>query len=48
MSPDQRAQVVAEGFRRSLDDLDPALRARVEAKSRQIVDDHRLLDTDRS
>ena len=44
MTPDERARIVAEGFRDSLDDLDPEFRARVEAKSRRIVNELGLLD----
>ncbi|MEM7339226.1 MAG: hypothetical protein AAF467_11290 [Actinomycetota bacterium] len=48
MSPDERARVVADGFRNSLDELDPAFRARVEAKSRRILSERGLLDPERS
>ena len=46
MTPDERARIVAEGFRNSLDNLDPEFRARVQAKSRRIVNDLGLLDPD--
>ena len=44
MSPDERARIVEAGFRDSLDDLSPEFRARVEAKSRRLVDELGLLD----
>lgn len=46
MSPDERARIVAEGFQDSLDGLDPEFRARVEEKSRRIVAEYGLLDTE--
>ena len=48
MSPDERAQLVAGGFRDSLDGLSPEFRARVEAKSQRIVDERGLLNSERS
>lgn len=48
MSPDERARVVAEGFLDSLDGLDPEFRARVEDKSRRIMAEYGLLDTETS
>ncbi len=48
LSPDERARVVADGFRESLDDLDPEFRARVEAKGRRIVAERGLLDSEPS
>lgn len=48
MTPDQRARVVEEGFRDSLDDLDPAFQARVEAKSRRLVEERGLLNAEPS
>lgn len=43
MSPEDRAQAIAERHRPlSLEDLDPAFRARVEAKSRQLVEERGL------
>ena len=48
MSPDERARVVAAGFRDSLDGLDPEFRARVEKKSRRIVAEYGLLDPEPS
>jgi hypothetical protein len=46
MSPDERARLVRQGMRTSLDDLDPEFRARVEAKSRRIAEENGLLDTE--
>ena len=48
MTPDERAQLVAEGFRDSLDGLSPEFRARVEAKSKRIVDERGLLNSEHS
>ena len=48
MTPDQRARVVEEGFRESLDELDPAFQARVEAKSRRVVEERGLLNAEPS
>ena len=48
MSPDERAQLVAGGFRDSLDGLSPEFRARVEAKSQRIVDERGPLNSERS
>lgn len=46
MSHDERARLVTESMQDSLDDLDPAFRARVEARGRQILEDRGLLDPD--
>ena len=48
MSPDERARVVAAGFRDSLEGLDPEFRARVEAKSRRLAEERGLLDSEPS
>ena len=48
MSPDERAELVARGFRDSLDGLSPGFRARVEAKSKRIVDERGLLNSEHS
>ena len=48
MSPDERARIVRQGQVTSLDELDPAFRSRVEAKSRRIAEEHGLLDTESS
>lgn len=48
MSPNERARVVADGFQDSLDGLDPEFRARVEEKSRRLVAEYGLLDTETS
>ncbi|MEZ5229382.1 MAG: hypothetical protein R2710_22800 [Acidimicrobiales bacterium] len=48
MTPDERAELVRSGMRRSLDGLDPEFRARVEAKGRRIAREHGLLDTETS
>ncbi len=48
MTPDERARIVAAGFRDSLDGLDPEFRARVEAKSRRIAEEYGLLDPEAS
>ena len=43
MTPEERAQAIAERHRPlSLENLDPAFRARVEARSRQLVDERGL------
>lgn len=43
MAPEERAQAIAARHRPlSLDDLDPAFRARVEAKSRRLVEERGL------
>lgn len=47
MTPDERARIVAAGFRESLDGLDPDFRDRVEAKSRRIVAERGLPDSER-
>jgi hypothetical protein len=44
LSPDQRARVVAEHSTEGVADLDPAFRARVEAKGRQLLEERGLLD----
>lgn len=46
MSPDERARLVRQGMRTSLDDLDPEFRARVDAKSRRLAQECGLLDTE--
>ena len=48
MSPDERARVVNDNSLDSLDGLDPAFRARVEKKSRRIVEERGLVDPERS
>lgn len=48
MTPDERAQIVREGELNSLDDLEPAFRERVEAKSRRIVENYGLRNTESS
>ena len=48
MSPDERAELIAAGFRDSLDSLRPEFRARVEAKSKRIVDERGLLNSEHS
>ena len=48
MTPDERARVVAAGFRDSLDGLDPEFQARVEAKSRRLAEERGLLDSEPS
>ena len=48
LSPDERARIVREGMLASLDDLDPDFRARVEAKSRRVAEEHGLLNTETS
>ena len=48
MSPDERARLVKENSLDSLEGLDPEFRARVEAKSRRIVEERGLFDTERS
>ena len=47
LTPDERARIVAAGFRDSLDGLDPDFRERVEAKSQRIVAERGLLDPER-
>lgn len=46
MSPDERARLVRQGMRTSLDELDPEFRARVDAKSRRLAQEYGLLDTE--
>ena len=48
MSPDERAQMVNEGSLDSLEALEPAFRARVEAKARRILADRGSLDAEPS
>ena len=48
LTPDERAELVRNGMRSSLDGLDPEFRARVEAKGRRIASEHGLLDTETS
>ncbi|MFT7600542.1 MAG: hypothetical protein ACI8TP_003485 [Acidimicrobiales bacterium] len=48
MSPNERARIVRDGQLDSLDDLSPELRARVEAASRRIAEEHGLLDVESS
>jgi len=48
LSPDERARIVRDGQRSSLADLDPDFRARVEATSRRIAEEHGLLNADQS
>ncbi len=48
MSPDERAQIVRQGQRSSLDGLDPAFQARVRATSRRIAEEHGLLDAEQA
>lgn len=48
MTPDERARVVNENSLDSLDALDPAFRARVEAKGRRILAERGRLDTEQS
>ena len=48
MSPDERARLVAGGFRDCLDGLSPEFQARVEAKSKRIVDERGLLNSEHS
>ena len=48
LSPDDRARLVRDGMLASLDDLDPAFRARVEAKSRRVAEEHGFLHTESS
>ncbi len=48
MTPDERARIVEAGFRDSLDGLDPEFRARVEAKSRRLIEERGLLDSEPS
>lgn len=48
MTPNERAEVVAAGFRDSLDGLDPDFRARVEAKSRRLAEERGPLDSEPS
>lgn len=45
MGPDERAEVVARGKLESLDELDPAFRARVEDTGRRVLEEHGLLDS---
>lgn len=47
LSPDQRAQVVTERSTADVADLDPAFRSRVDAKSRQLLEERGLLDPER-
>ena len=44
MSHDERARLVTENMLDSVDELDPAFRARVEARGRRILEDRGLLD----
>ncbi|MEO1061348.1 MAG: hypothetical protein AAFZ07_08005 [Actinomycetota bacterium] len=46
MSPDERAEVVADGELGSLDDLDPTFRERVADKGRRLLEEHGLLDSE--
>ena len=48
MSPDERARLVNDSSLDSLDDLDSAFRARVEAKGRRIAEERGLLDPEPS
>jgi len=44
LSHDERAQLVNESLHDSLDDLDPAFRARINERGRQILEDREVLD----
>lgn len=44
LSHDERAQLVTENLHDSLDDVDPAFRARIEQRGRRILEDRGLLD----
>jgi len=44
LSHDERAQLVTENMLNSLDELEPAFRARVEARGRKILEDRGLVD----
>lgn len=44
LSPDQRALLVTERSTADVADLDPTFRARVETKSRQLLEERGLLD----
>ena len=48
LSPDERSRLVREGMLPTLDGLDPDFRARVEAKSRRLAEEHGLLNTETS
>jgi len=48
LSPDERARVVREGQGTSLAELDPDFRARVEATSRRIAEEHGLLNAEQA
>ena len=48
MSPDERARIVRSGMHLTLADLSPEFRARVEATSRRIAEEHGLLDAETS
>ncbi len=44
LSHDERAQLVTENMLSSINELDPAFRARVQARARKILEDRELLD----
>jgi hypothetical protein len=46
LSPDERARLVNEHSVEDLSELDPAFRARVEAKGRRLLEERGLLDTE--
>ena len=46
LSHDERARLVNESLHESLEDLDPAFRARIEARGRKILEDRGVLDPD--
>lgn len=48
MTPDERAQVVVDGFRMSSDGLSPEFRARVAEKGKRIAVERGLLDPERA
>lgn len=44
LSHDERARLVTESLHDSLDDLDPAFKAKIEARGRKILEDRGVLD----
>jgi len=48
LSPNERARLVQKSCRDSLDELNPEFRARVEAKSRKILKEFGLPDSEHS
>lgn len=48
LTPDERAKLIVEHSASSLDGLDPEFKERIKAKSRRIVEERGLLDSEHS